>query len=222
MRGIAIVPAILTTELPEASELLGEVAELSPRVQLDVMDGRLVPEESFLLSDFGSIPDGLKIELHAMVADPRALLTDCERLGIRRLVFHLESFGSLAEAAAFASELIDRGFIPVATCWPTAELTALPDVRYYQLMGVHPGAAGQRLLGDTAQRVARLRTELPPEASIQVDGGVNRSTIVDLARAGARRFIVNTAFWQADDQLTALYELKSLAEGGANGVSARN
>jgi len=216
------VPAILTTELPEASELLGEVAELSPRAQLDVMDGRLVTEESFSLSDFSSFPSELKIELHAMVANPRALLSDCDRLGIKRFVFHMESFGSLAEAASFGHELSDRGMIPVVTCWPTAELTHLPDVRYYQVMGVNPGAAGQRQLGDTAQRVARLRTELPPEASVQVDGGVNRSTIVELARAGARRFVVNTAFWQADDQLTALYELKSLAEGGANGVSIRN
>ena len=163
MRGIAIVPAILTTELPEASELLGEVAELSPRVQLDIMDGRLVPEESFKLSDFGSFPEELKVELHAMVADPRALLADCERLGIRRFVFHVESFGSLAEAAAFAAELTKRNMVPVVTCWPTAELTALPDVRYYQIMGVHPGEAGQRQLDGTAQRVARLRTELPPE-----------------------------------------------------------
>lgn len=222
MRGIAIVPAIFTTELPEASELLGEVVELSPRVQLDLMDGRLVADESFDLADFASFPEELKVELHAMVSEPRALLKDAARLGIKRFVFHLESFSGVPEAAAFARELEKEGFIPVVTCWPTAELTPLADVRYYQIMGVTPGAAGQRQFGDTAQRVARLRTELPPEAVIQVDGGVNRSTITALARAGAQRFIVNTAFWKADDRLASLYELKSLAEGGANGVSTRD
>ncbi len=222
MRGIAIVPAILTTELPEASELLGEVVELSPRVQLDIMDGHLVPDESFALSDFDSFPEGLRVELHAMVSKPAELIEDAKRLGIKRFVYHLESFSSLLEASSFAKELIGEGLIPVLTCWPTAELTPLPDVRYYQIMGVTPGAAAQRQFGDTPQRVARLLEDLPPEASVQVDGGVNRSTIVELARAGARRFIVNTAFWHADDQLTALYELKSLAEGGAHGVSHRN
>lgn len=222
MRGIAIVPAIFTTELPEASELLGEVVELSTRVQLDVMDGRLVSEESFNLADFSSFPEGLRVELHAMVSDPRSLLKDAERLGIKRFVYHLESFSGLAEAAAFGRELTQAGFTPVVSCWPTAELTPLPDVRYYQIMGVTPGAAGQRQFADTAPRIARLRQDLPTDAVIQVDGGVSRANIVTLARAGARRFIVNTAFWRADDQLAALYELKSLAEGGANGVSIRD
>lgn len=222
MRGIAIVPAILTADLPEASELLGEVAEFSPRVQLDVMDGHLVPEASFTLADFGSFPEGLKVELHAMVADPRALIEDARRLGIRRLVFHLESFSSVAEAASFAAELIKQEMIPVVTCWPTAELIQLPEVRYYQIMGVMPGSSGQNQLGDTVARVARLAAELPPEASVQVDGGVNRSNIAELARAGARRFAVNTAFWHADDKLASLYELKSLAEGGSYGLSHRN
>lgn len=217
-----IVPALLSTELPEASELLGEAAELTTRLQFDLMDGELVADESVPLSDFGSFPPELKVELHAMVARPREYLADAARLGIKRFVFHLESCGSLAEAAALADELTVGGFIPVASCWPTAELTPLPGVRYYQIMGVTPGAAGQRALMDTPMRVARLKAELPPEGVVGVDGGVNRGNIAELARAGATRFVVNSAFWSADDRLAALYELKSLAEGGAHGLSHRH
>lgn len=201
---------------------MGELEEAASLLHLDVMDGQLVHEQTFPLDDLAPFSNSVKVEIHAMAAKPGEILERAAELGVRRFVFHLESFSSVVEAAAFAEEVSRQGMNPVLTCWPSSDLPIIPGVRYYQLMGVVPGEAGQRLLESTAPRLVRLSQELPENGKIQVDGGVNRHTIAGLSRAGARRFVVNTAFWHADDRLTALHELKSLAEGGIHGLSISN
>ena len=80
---------------------------------------------------------------------------------------------------------------PVATLSEVIELLDLVLV-----MTVNPGFGGQRFLEPTLRKVGQLRQALDernPACDLEVDGGIDASTILRAYEAGARVFVAGTS-----------------------------
>jgi ribulose-phosphate 3-epimerase len=75
---------------------------------------------------------------------------------------------------------------------------------------VNPGFGGQKFIEYTVDKVRRARLmleEAGSNAALEVDGGVSRSTIEELWRAGADTFVAGNAIFTASsprDEIAAL------------------
>ena len=86
-------------------------------------------------------------------------------------------------------------------------MTAADGVDLVLCMSIHPGYSGQAFMPDAFERIARLRSLLPAGTRVQVDGGINRQTIVKARDAGADLLVAGSAVFWSDDPATSYREL---------------
>jgi ribulose-phosphate 3-epimerase len=84
--------------------------------------------------------------------------------------------------------------------------TDLTDIRkfleasnYIQVMGVHPGLAGQKMLETTIPAISYLKRSIQERLYITVDGGVTMENAQDLIKAGANYLIATTAIFGSNE-----------------------
>ena len=78
-------------------------------------------------------------------------------------------------------------------------------------MSVFPGFGGQKFIDGSLERIAQakaLRDRLAPRALIEVDGGVNKDNIADIAAAGADVAVAGNAVFGASDRAAAVRALR--------------
>ena len=83
------------------------------------------------------------------------------------------------------------------------------------VMTVYPGFGGQKFMSWTLPKVKALR-ELYPELNIEVDGGLNDSTIDQAAEAGANVIVAGSAVFGAKDPEDVIRHLRKAVETRRN------
>jgi ribulose-phosphate 3-epimerase len=91
----------------------------------------------------------------------------------------------------------------------TADLTEEADM--VLCMTVNPGWGGQKFLDHSLVRLRRLRELLGPEPAIEVDGGIDVTTVTRCAQAGATVFVAGTAVFGAADPQAAVRAISAAA-----------
>lgn len=169
-------------------------------LHVDVMDGHFVPnlmlgtEAIRQLRRISPIP----LDLHLMVERPEDMLDWFDIAPGESVAVHAESTCHLQ---GVLRRIRDRGAHPVAAVNPSTPLSAveevLPDVDGILVMTVNPGFAGQKLIPQTVDKVARLRALLDrsgfSHVRIGTDGNVSFENAVKLRGAGADAFVCGTA-----------------------------
>ena len=82
------------------------------------------------------------------------------------------------------------------------------------IMTVEPGFGGQSFIEQMIPKIERTRRAINAaglEVSIQVDGGISRTTIERAAAAGADNFVAGSAVFRADDAHREVEVLRELA-----------
>jgi ribulose-phosphate 3-epimerase len=77
---------------------------------------------------------------------------------------------------------------------------------------VEPGFGGQAFEAVALEKLQKLRKRLPDEVLLEVDGGVNETTIASCARAGARLFVTGSAVFKQADYTESIQRLSRLAQ----------
>lgn len=83
------------------------------------------------------------------------------------------------------------------------------------VMTVYPGFGGQKFMSWTLPKVKALR-ELYSDLNIQVDGGLNDSTIDQAAEAGANVIVAGSAVFGAKDPEDVIRKLREAVESRRN------
>ena len=166
----------------------------------DVMDGEFVPnlmlgtESIRQLRRLGGIP----LDIHLMIERPEDKLGWFDIQPGEYVSVHAESTRHRQRALA---RIRDCGARPIAALNPGTPLCmvedVLPDVEAVLLMTVNPGYAGQALVPQTIDKIARLRKMLDdaglPGVRIEVDGNVSFENGVKMRAAGADMFVCGTS-----------------------------
>ena len=81
------------------------------------------------------------------------------------------------------------------------------------LMSVNPGFGGQKFIPATLKKSGNYaplsKTAVYPP-SLEIDGGVNRTTIADIAAAGADVFVAGSAIYGTPDYKAAISEFRQI------------
>jgi ribulose-phosphate 3-epimerase len=81
-------------------------------------------------------------------------------------------------------------------------------------MSIHPGYSGQEFMPDALGRIERLRSLLPQEVRVQVDGGIHEGTVRAARDAGADLLVAGSAIFWRDDPAAGYRELADVAGDG--------
>ncbi len=216
-----IAPSILSADFSRLGEQVREVeAAGADRVHVDVMDGHFVPN----LSMGAVVVRGLRpvtrlpLEVHLMVEDPGRFLDGFVRAGADTLIVHLEVhpdprqiLGQIRGALGKRAGLAFNPDMPLDKVEPF-----LRDADLALCMTVFPGFGGQAYIPESTDRIRRLRAMIDrdnPACELEVDGGIDHTTIALAAAAGADVFVAGTAVYGAKEgPAAAVKELGRLAE----------
>ncbi len=82
------------------------------------------------------------------------------------------------------------------------------------VMTVEPGFGGQSFIDEAARKCIRLRQIVGPEVRIEVDGGIDSTTVGTVKRYGADTFVAGNAIFGKSDRAGAIAALRDVIENG--------
>ena len=235
---VEIIPAIMPVSFDDLCEKLSRVKGLASVVQIDVMDGKFVPEKNWPLNEAGQghfakiireeegLPNwgDFDFEIDLMVSNPAKAIDSWIVAGAKRLIIHIESvrdFSALVSdiRAKFpkgsgltnGDSLVPEFGVALNTTTPTDSIYPfLSEMDFVQFMGIEKiGFQGQPFDERVIDKIRELRTQ-SPDYTISVDGGVNLDTAPRLISVGANRLAVGSALFESENIKDTIKELQRL------------
>ena len=222
---IAIEPSILSADLTRLGEQVreGEAAGIEG-FQVDVMDGRFVPNITFgpgVVRALRSLVSGI-LDVHLMIVEPERYLADFADAGANRLMVHQEATVHLHRVLQQIREL---GAESAVALNPSTPLSVLEDVLdltdVIQVMTVNPGFGGQPFIHSQVDKIRRLRQMLEKrglDIAIAVDGGIDPTTAPLVVEAGATILVAGSSIYNTRasvaENVRAIRESVARLEGG--------
>jgi ribulose-phosphate 3-epimerase len=212
-----MAPSVLDADFGHLAAQIAAVEEAGADVlHLDVMDGHFVPNLSIGVPVVAGIKrhTRLFLDTHLMITDPGAYAKPFAEAGADSLTFHIEVAD---EPQALIKRIRDLGMRVGVSLNPGTPaddvLEILPLVDIVLVMTVWPGFGGQKFITDCLEKIAVLHQHRHPDLWIEVDGGINKETIVAAVQAGADTLVAGSAIFGQDDPGAALKALRAAAEG---------
>ena len=197
---IEIIPSILIQTKKEFLTQSAAVSECLNMVQLDIADGKFVPNTTWE-PDPETVADNLEIdcELHLMIENPLEEVRRWEHVDqVKRILVHYESTKNIGQTiGAVHSYGWDVGLVLNPETPIEVVNEHIEELDAVMLMGVKPGAQGQKFIPETLDRIKQLRVKYP-NLFISVDGAVNEETIEDIIEAGATGVCPGSAIFGND------------------------
>lgn len=193
-----LIPAILCKTSASAKRKISLIESIAETVQIDAMDGILVPNKSWYDADtFATWNFDVDYELHLMVEDPLPAIHAWKRVPrFIRAIIHAEIPKKLSHVMKAAKKLDVEIGIAISPGTPIKKIIPyIPEIREVLVMGGKPGFGGQPLDPHTLKTVQELRKRFP-KLPIGFDIGVNEATIPDLKKAGVTRFCAGNAIFK--------------------------
>lgn len=229
---IEIIPAIMPKSIEDIKSKIGLVSDLVSTIQLDLMDGDFVPNQTWpyngnddyqfeqILAEEEGLPfwDRVDFEFDLMVRNSEKQFDTFIKMGAKRVVFHLEAensepgaFKEFIEAIdVYTREILKIG-ISIGMDTPLEDIYPfLNHVDFVQLMGIDEiGFQGEEFDERVLDRIRLLRSQYK-DLSISVDGSVNLETAPKIIDAGANILVVGSAIWKSQDPRAVIIALKDL------------
>lgn len=213
---IKISASILAADFAHLADEIGKIERSGcEMVHIDVMDGHFVPNLTIgpmVVKAVRPYTDCF-FDVHLMISDPDRYAGAFIDAGADGVTVHAEACaGHLEQTIA---NLKKRGVRTGCAISPDTPWTALepvlPMLDMVLVMTVYPGFGGQKLIASTLEKVCALRRK-NPELDIQVDGGINAGTLPAVIGAGANVIVMGTAFFEAQDPLELLRQVRRLEQ----------
>ena len=154
-----------------------------------------------------------------MVVEPERYFDDFASAGATGLTIHAEAAPHLDRQLARIRELGCAAGVALNPSTPVDVVANVLDkLDVLLVMSVNPGYGGQTFIRRAIDRIAHARRMLDAAgcgAVLEVDGGINRQTIADCWRAGARAFVAGNAVFAAADPGREIGELRALCAHAA-------
>ena len=213
-----IAPSILAAKFEILGEELASIeAGGADLVHVDVMDGRFVPNLTIgpFVVEAVRRATSLPLDVHLMIVEPERYIEDFVRAGAAIVGVHVETCPHLHRTLAQIREAGARACAVLNPSTPAASVEpVLGDLDQVLVMTVNPGFGGQKFIESTLPKIETLRRwidERDLDVALEVDGGVDSSTIAAAARAGADLFVAGTAVFRAQDRGQAIAALRQAA-----------
>jgi ribulose-phosphate 3-epimerase len=218
---IAIEPSILSADLTRLGEQVREVEAAGIEgLQVDVMDGRFVPNITFgagVVRALRPLVTGI-LDVHLMIVEPERRLADFADAGADRLVVHQEATVHLGCTLQRIHELGPQAAVALNPSTPLSVLDEVLDLTdAIQVMTVNPGFGGQAFIHSQVAKIRALRQKLNErglEIAIAVDGGIDPTTAPLVVEAGATVLVAGASIY--NDKASVAENIRALRESVAH------
>jgi len=214
---IKLAPSILSADFARLGQQVQEAeAAGADWIHVDVMDGHFVPNISIgpLIVRALRPVTRLTLDVHLMIEQPERYLADFAKAGADRITVHVETCPHLHRTIQQIRELGCRPGVTLNPATPLSSLEEiLAEVDLALIMSVNPGFGGQAYIPGSTRKIARLRAmldQIGSPAELEVDGGINKDTIKEVAQAGATVLVVGSAVFNKQQPVaTAIQQLRA-------------
>lgn len=201
-----IIPAILEKTSQGFAEKIAKIQTLKKvkTIQVDFADGVFVENQTLSIQEFaeiGHLPKKYNWEAHLMVDHP-SNFEDYKNAGFSTIIVHYESFAGEHHLEDALEAIVKLGLKPAIAINPETNPSVLryytDNIMQFTILSVEPGKQGNAFIPETFDRIKELR-KLAPNATIEVDGGVNAHNAAALIHSGADYLAVGSALFETEN-----------------------
>lgn len=213
-----IAPSIIAGAKENYEEKIKKVErEGIELIHLDVMDGKFVPNSTFLADTIKKLrrSTSLPFDAHLMIEKPLEHIDEYIDARCDIVTVHVEACNE-GEFVQIKDKLLAAGISPGVAINPR---TAFPewldpyikDIDVVNVMSVNPGASGQKFMPEVLPKMIALNKNLREKGFrgyIEADGGIDAVTLQQVYDAGSRIFVAGSAVYGNSDIHSAIIELR--------------
>jgi ribulose-phosphate 3-epimerase len=211
---VQIAPSILSADFARLAEEIAAVERGGAGLlHVDVMDGHFVPNITVGLPVVRSIvrTTKLPVDAHLMISEPGRYAEQFVEAGARMVSVHVEIDPHLNRTLVGIREKGAMAGVAINPATPLVALEeALPFADFVLLMSVNPGFGGQKFIPTSLDKLRRLRQMIDSRGlpvRIEIDGGIDRTNIGEIAAAGAELIVSGSAVFGEPDPEEAVRNL---------------
>lgn len=219
-----IIPAILPKDYQDLHDKLELINGSCRLVQVDICDGSYTSRTTWpykkdddhfeaILREEEGMPfwEDFDFEIDLMVSEPEKYFEHWIVAGASMIIFHAKDFSNFDQFISKIPGLVEVG-IAIERDTNIESIDKIIDkVNFFQVMGVREvGAQGLPFDPNCLEQIKLIKNKYP-NIRVQVDGGVNFDTLLDLKDAGVESFVVGSAIFGSDVPSLAVKDFKKLA-----------
>jgi ribulose-phosphate 3-epimerase len=212
-----IAPSILSADFSKLGKEILDVEKAGADwIHIDVMDGHFVPNITIgpLVVDAVRKVTDLTLDVHLMIENPEKYIQAFVDAGADLVTVQVETCVHLNRVIQMIHQ---AGVKAGAVLNPSTPLTTieweLDNLELVMLMGVNPGFGGQKFIPSTLDKVKALKKIIKArglETLIEMDGGVSKNTIKEIADAGVDVLVSGSAIFGTDDYAETIKAFRKL------------
>ena len=207
-----ILPSLLLCDFGNLQREIETVTAAGVQcLHLDVMDGHFVPNFTYGMTIVRAVRKltELPLDVHLMVEAPHRYLAAFREAGADHLTIHVEACEDVAADVQAIHDLGATAGLAINPDTPWVRITPyIPLCELVLVMSVPAGFGGQTFRGEALQRVGDIRRQFGDRILVEMDGGIDESTIASCVAAGADLLVVGSAIFKHTDYAAALRRLR--------------
>jgi ribulose-phosphate 3-epimerase len=208
VRTVEVEPSLYAADFSRLGEQIDVLLRAGVRVfHFDVGDGHFVepitmgPIVLQWISPIIHAADGF-VDCHLLTEPPEKHFAAIKRAGGDSVTVHYEACPDLNSVVLDARALdlqIGLAFKPETSAAYAAHAAIASKVDMVLCMSIEPGYSGQEFMPEALDRIRIVRSVLPREVHVQVDGGIGPENIEAVRDAGATLFVAGTSIFGRED-----------------------
>ncbi|ACO85245.1 ribulose-phosphate 3-epimerase [Clostridium botulinum] len=200
---VKIAPSILSADFSKLGEDIKNLDKYGADViHIDVMDGRFVPNISFGIPIIKSIRNltDKPFDVHLMIEEPSKYIEDFVKAGADIISVHYEADKHIDRTINYIKSL---GIKAAVALNPGTSISCIkdliPSLDMVLIMSVNPGFGGQKYIQYASEKIKEVKVlseKYNKDLIIEVDGGVTKDNIKEIADCGADLLVAGSAVFK--------------------------